>query len=126
MERRDAVLLLLMLAGGGYAVYANWTKISDKLGLDDFGPARLKAIDLAKRSNDLEQYRTNADVLMARQKSREIFVRGDPWSAEPVADHRFVVTFSFLRDDDAQRLRFDVDTAKRTVLLLDGPYAKPR
>src|SRR5712671_7291309 len=97
MDKKDTLVLLLVLAAGGYAVHANWPKIRLKLGLNDLNPGRIRAMELAKKSFDFDQNRDNTTVLTDRRANGEIQLPADPWSAEPIDEGHFRV-----RETDGQ------------------------
>lgn len=123
METRDRVFVLLAAAGIGYAVYSNWDVIREKLGLDDMYPGRIKAVDLTKKAYSLDRYRTNWEILDDRKRGELIQVVGDPWSAEPVEDPVYRVTFTFKEDGQLRRYVWQTNVASMAVHLktsLDG------
>jgi hypothetical protein len=128
MERKDAFMMLLLLGGGGYAVYANWTAISTKLGLDDFYPGRIKAIQLAKEANSFEQYRSNWTAVQARMKNGEIKGLADPWNATEIAAPKYRVTCTFFEEGERRVHVFLVDVGTRAVQYqgLDESRPAPR
>ncbi|MBL8726874.1 MAG: hypothetical protein JNM25_00495 [Planctomycetes bacterium] len=128
MEKRDALFLLLVLGGGGYAAYTHWDVIADKLSFDSLSPGRIKAVNLAKDSSDFEQGFRNWQWLQTQQKRGTIQMAEDPWSAEPIAGEDYTVLARWVADGDPMVVRFRVNIAKRTVAYdgaLDTP-ASPR
>ncbi|HEX5051690.1 MAG TPA: hypothetical protein VFZ65_07965 [Planctomycetota bacterium] len=115
MQKSDAFFLLCVLGGGGYAIYSHWDAIVEKLGLDDLGPARMKAIQLAKHSSDFEAGVTNWQYVETRQKRGEIEVAAEPWSAEPVGGQDYRVLVRWLDGGERVVLAFKVNVADRTV-----------
>ena len=126
MEKRDAAFLLLLLGGGGYAVYANWDTIADRLGLHELNPRVMKAVDLAKESRDFEPGVANWQHLQARRERGEIEFAGDPWSAELIQGHQYRVVARWRRGEHVEMHGFTVNVATRTVSYdgaLDAPAA---
>lgn len=115
MEKRDAFILLLLLGGGGYAAYEHWDVIAEKLSFADLSPGRLKAISLAKDSNDFDRGFHNWQWLQSRAKRREIELEPEPWSAEPIAGEVYAVHVRWTDDGDHMAAHFRVDVANRTV-----------
>jgi hypothetical protein len=128
MEKRDALFLLLVLGGGGYAAYTHWDVIVETLSLDDLRPSRLKAIELAKDSNDFDSGFPNWHWLQSRQKRGEIELGETPWNAEPIAGEDYHVYARWVDDGDRIVVRFQVNIANRTVAYegLIGTAAAPR
>ena len=128
MERRDTFLLLLALAGGGYATYANWDTIYDTLGLADLAPGKVRAITLAKRANTLHRTRPNWEILDERLRTGEIEMPedGSGWHSEAIAGERFYVRCNYLEDGEPVSLHFRVDVTKESVEELESPPAAPR
>jgi hypothetical protein len=116
MERRDALVLLLLLSGGSYAAYTHWGAISARLGLDDLHAGRVRAMELVKKSNDIDRHRTNLEVMQTRAANGEIETKGDPWQADPTEGTNYRVTCT-------------VDVANGAVVWhgeSDAPNAAPR
>lgn len=127
MEKRDAFILLLVLGGGGYAAHEHWDVIAEKLSFADLSPGRLKAISLAKESNDFDRGFHNWQWLQARAKRREIELAAEPWDADPIAGEVYAVRVRWVDDGDAIVARFRVDIANRTVHYeSDDEPASPR
>lgn len=127
MERRDAILLLLLFAGGGYAIHRNWDAISARLGLDDLGSGRIKAMELVKKSYDLDRHRTNWEVMREREQSGEIETKGDPWLADPTEGTSYRVTCVYSDHGTRRCQAFSVDVANGAVVWLgeSDVVAKP-
>jgi hypothetical protein len=115
VEKRDAFLLLLALGGAGYAAYANWDVIAEKLSLAELSPSHLKAIQLAKDSSDLGAGATNWQWLQSRERLGEIRLAKEPWSSRHVAGQDYDLIVRWDEDGDAIAHRFRVDIANRTV-----------
>ncbi|HLQ37019.1 MAG TPA: hypothetical protein VK348_04415 [Planctomycetota bacterium] len=129
MDKKDTLVLLLVLAAGGYAVHANWPKIRLKLGLNDLNPGRIRAMELAKKSFDFDQNRDNTTVLTDRRANGEIQLPADPWSAEPIDEGHFRVFLSFTETGEPHRLLFNVDIHSGRVVWASedvGAKAAPR
>jgi hypothetical protein len=128
MEKKDALLMLLLAGAGGYAVYANWEPIRLKLGLDDLHPGRIKAVQLAKEANSFEAYSVNSVVLRDREANGEIKLQGEPWSATEIKRPRYRVTCTFFEKGQRKVHRFAVDVASGAVLYegLDDGKPAPR
>jgi hypothetical protein len=126
MERRDKLVLLLLLAGAGWAGYEHWDTIVAKLGLDDLSPGRVKAIDLAKRDLTFERVRSNQLVLDERVRLGEIVATEHAWSAVRIGGGRFLVTYDYKERGVAQKYQFEVDTATNAVTLVDNGPPSPR
>jgi hypothetical protein len=129
MERRDAVVLLLVLAGGGYAAYTHWDSISARLGLDDLHAGRVKAMELVKKSCDIDRRHTNLDMMRERAKSGEIEMQGDPWQADPTEGPNYRVTCTYTVRGARLCETFTVNVNNGAVVWLgegDAPKAAPR
>jgi len=132
MERRDAVILLLLLSGGVYYGSTHWEEIKEKLGLDDLTPGRIKAIELTKQQFTFDRYRQNGILIQERTHSGEILCAQDPWQAQRVRDNHFIVVCSFREDGKDHHRRFEVDVGSGAVVDLGEaptpplPVAKPR
>lgn len=128
MEKRDALFLLLVLGGIGYAAYTHWDVIEEKIGFADLSPGRLKAIELAKDSNDFETASPNWQWLQTQKKRRAIELSDEPWSAEPIAGEDYAVTARWIDDGEHVVVGFHVNIANRTVTYdgLLGTAAAPR
>lgn len=124
MEKRDAILCLLLLGGGGYAVYANWDTISAKLGLAEYNPGRIKAIELARQEMNFELGVTNWQWLESRQQLGEIQFEGDPWQAEAIGGQEYRVTVRWIEAGAHVAHGFRVNIATRTIVH-DGPIGEP-
>jgi hypothetical protein len=126
MSKRDFFLMLVLCGGAGYGIHANWDKIQAKLGLDDLRPGRVKAIELCKKAQSFEQYRSNWEVLRDRVANEEIQVVGDPWTATAVDEKHYRVILSFKLEGQLRRHAFDVDMVTNVVVYageLDEPPA---
>lgn len=121
-------LLLLALGGGGYAAYTHWDVIAEKLNFADLSPARMKAIELAKKSSDFETGVLNWQYVETRQKRGEIQVTKEPWSAEPMSGQLYNVLVRWIDGGDPIVLSFVVDVGKRSVVYEGalGVSAAPR
>lgn len=126
MEKRDALFLLLVIGGGGYAAYENWDVIAAKLSLAQLSPGSLKAISLAKESSDFERGFQNWQWLESRAKRREIELAADPWEAAPIAGQVYAVRVRWVDDGDPIVASFRVDVANRTVRYETDDAAAPR
>ena len=129
MERRDAIVLLLVLSGGGYAVYSHWDSISARLGLDDLHSGRVKAMELVKKSNDIDRLHTNGDVMRDRAATGEIEMKGDPWQADPTEGPNYRVTCTYTVRGAPRCEAFTVNVTTGAVVWLgegDVPKAAPR
>ena len=115
MEKRDAVVLLLLL-GGGYAVYANWDTIAAKLDLDELDPRTIKAIDLAQKDSSFERNVANRLFLESRRVSGEIELAADPWQAEAIGGQDYRVTVRWVEGGEPVVHGFSVNIATRTVV----------
>ena len=116
MEKRDAMFLLLVLGGGGYATYANWDTIVERLGLEQLDPGRIKAIVLAKDASDFQGGATNWQYIQSRHARGEIAVTQDPWVAKLVTGQQYRVTVHWNEDDADVVHGFTVNIATRTVI----------
>lgn len=125
MEKRDALFLLLVLGGAGYAGYTHWDVIAEKLSFADLSPGRLKAIDLAKDASDLGQGFTNWQYLQTLAKQKEIELPAEPWSAEPIAGESYRVYARWSADGDTVLATWQVDVAERTVRRQDAAAFEP-
>lgn len=127
MEKRDAFLLMLVLGGGGYAAYEHWDVIAEKLSFAELSPGRLKAISLAKESNDFDRGFRNWQWLQTRAKQREIELPAEPWEASPIAGQVYAVRVRWTDGGDPIVANFRVDVGLRTVRYEAGePAASPR
>jgi hypothetical protein len=129
MERRDAFVLLLVLSGAGYATYTHWDAISARLGLDDLHAGRIKAMELVKKSYDIDHHRTNWEVMQGRAGVGEIEIAGDPWQADPTEGSNYRVTCSYTERGARRCQTFSVDIANGAVVWngeTDAPKAAPR
>lgn len=126
MERRDQVIVLLVLAGAGYAGYRNWDAISARLGLNDLSPRHVKAISLAKRAFTFERTRNNSLVVDDWIRREEVTVDGDPWHAQALQGERFLVTCRMRRDDENDERRFVVDVGSGDCRPLEADEPAPR
>jgi hypothetical protein len=115
MEKRDAILLLLVLGGVGYAAHANWDVIKEKLSFADLSPGRMKAIELAKDSSDFESGSTNWQYMQSRSRQGAIQLAPEPWSAEPIAGEDYRVVARWTEDGERLAFGFRVNVATRTV-----------
>jgi hypothetical protein len=115
MEKRDALFLLLALGGGGYAAYTHWDVIAEKLSFADLSPGRLKAVELAKDSNDFDRGFRNWQWLQTQKKNGLLQMAEDPWSAEPIAGEEYTVLARWVDDGEPMVVSFRVNIAKRTV-----------
>tara|TARA_R110002073_G_scaffold58721_3_gene148605 strand:+ start:47 stop:415 length:369 start_codon:yes stop_codon:yes gene_type:complete len=115
MERRDAMLILLLLGGGGYACYTNWDTISDRLGLEQLDPGRLKAVELAKEAFTFTRAMSNWQHLQSRQTNEEIEIGSDPWSTEHIAGPNYRVQVQWIETEDGTTMThgFHVNIATR-------------
>ncbi len=128
MEKRDALILLLMAGAVAYGTHANWHTIRDKLGLEDQRPGNLQAIELAKNAKSLDKCDTNAKVLKDRDANGEIKVEAGAWRATELADLRIRVTCKFSVLGEQHVHRFVVDNASGAVSYegLDQAAPAPR
>ncbi len=126
MERKDKLILLLMLSGAGYAAFANWDTMRTKLGLDDLAPGRLKAIDLAKKDMTLDRTLANWLVLHERRRNKEIEMEEEPWDATRLEGNRFLVVVRFTERGQPHGYRFEVNTASGGVTRLEDGARPPR
>src|SRR5262249_32048332 len=95
MERRDAIVLLLLLSGGGDAAYNHWDAVSARLGLDDLHSGRIKAMELVKKSYDIDRHCTNGDLMRDRAANGDIVIKDDPWQADPTEGTSYRVTCTY-------------------------------
>ena len=125
MSKQAALLTVLVLGGGGYAVYANWEDISRKLGLGDLSPDHIRAVDLAKSARTLDRYTTNYEVIRERVRQEKLKVEGEGWVAEHRSGQRYEVRFAYTDPEwgDGAYV-FLVDIGSRDVVLESG--AAPR
>ena len=105
MEKKDALLMLLLAGAGGYAVFANWETIRLKLGLDDLHPGRIKAMELAKKAYSFEQNTANSVVLRVREDNGEIKLQGEPWSGVEIKAPRYRVTCTYVENGEPKDKR---------------------
>ncbi|MEZ6037486.1 MAG: hypothetical protein R3F29_08400 [Planctomycetota bacterium] len=124
MEKRDAVFLLALLGGGGYATWTHWDAIAARLGLGELEPGGIKAISLAKKGFDFEAGTTNWQHLQTRADQDEIELPRDAWTAQSSGENRFVVTVHWLERGEDQARRFDVDILTNAVIY-GGEHAAP-
>ena len=115
MEKRDAMFVLLVLGGAGYATYANWGVIAEKMGFTELDPSRLKAIDLAKKSVDMRRGISNWQHLQSLDQLGKIQVYGDPWQADPMTGSYYRVTVHWTEDGEEVTHWFKVDIAASSV-----------
>lgn len=115
MEKRDAILVLLVLSGGGYGMWRNWGAIAAKLQLGDLDPGRLRAVQLAKEANSLASSYPNWQYLQTRKQNTEITMTADAWKAEYVTGEEYHVEVRWTEDGEPVIANFRVDTATRTT-----------
>jgi hypothetical protein len=125
MERRDKLILLLLLAGGGYATYRNWDVINTTLGLDDIAPGRVKAIDLAKRDTTFHRGRPNSVVVQELARGGEIELAPDAWQAQRQDGDVFRVTCTFRQRGESRCYEFEVDVSTGRVTFLESESTQP-
>jgi hypothetical protein len=125
MERKDKLILLLLLAGAGYFGYTHWDTISITLGLDDIAPGRVKAIDLAKREQSFQRGRPNSIVLADQVRSGDIVMDHDAWQAQRLHGDVFLVLCNYRERGERHCHRFEVDVATNGVTLLEDEDAQP-
>ncbi len=127
MDKKQAVLLLVLAGGAGYAVHTNWDTIKVTLGLDDLRPGRIRALQMVKDAKAFDQYRANWMVVQDRKQNGEIEVVGEPWHAVEVAHPRYRVTCTFVEDGERLVHAFAVDIVSGDVAyegLDDGKTVK--
>lgn len=125
MQRKDAIILLVLALGGAYAVRTNWDAIREKLGLDDLQPGHIKAMQLAKNARTFDTYNPNWTALRDREASGEIKVAGDPWHSTEIGNLRFRVTCTYVEKGERRVHVFQVDTASGTVTYEGLDEGKP-
>lgn len=128
MEKKDTILVLLVVGAGAYAAYANWDKIREKLSLDELNPKSVKAIKLAKDAFTFGPPNANWVVLRDRASNREITLDKEPWHAVEVHDPRYRVTCTWREGGQQQVHVFTVDIGSSTVSYegLDDTRPAPR
>lgn len=115
MERKDRIIVLLMLGGIGYGAYHYRDVIEHRLGLDDLAPGRIKAVVLAKQAFTFDRYRPNWVVLEGWLHDGTIQADGELWTADRVTGNDFRVLCHY-RDHGTPRVHaFDVNTDSGTV-----------
>lgn len=125
MEKKDALLLLVLAGAGAYAVSTHWDTICAKLGLDDLRPGRLKATELAKNAFTFAPPSPNWLALRDREKNGEITLPKEPWSAAEIHDPRYSVTCTWVEDGRAHVHVFTVDIGFAAVTYEGEREAKP-
>lgn len=115
MEKRDAILMTLLAGAAAYGAYRNWNTISEKLGLEDFCPARVKAIHLAKDAFSFAPPSPNWVVLRDRAKNGEITLPKEPWHASEIQDPRYRVTCTWTEAGQQHVHVFTVDNGRSSV-----------
>ena len=128
MEKSHAIVLVLALGGAGYGLYVKWPAITAKLGLQDFDPSALSAMDLAKNAHTFQPDCTNWQYLDTQKALKRIKWRNDPWSAAPIEGRRYRVFARWIADEKEVAVAFTVDVPNRTVVF-DGevpPATAPR
>lgn len=129
METKDRIFVLLALGGLGYAAYANWDVISDKLGLHELDPGLVKAIELTKKARNFGASQTNWQHLESRQQLEEIEIAPDPWTAVRTGEWSYRVTVTWSEDAQPVTHAFAVDVKTRNVRhegAVESPPAGPR
>ena len=125
MEKKDAIFLLLLAGAGAYAVRANWDTLRDKLGLDDFRPGRIKAMQLAKDASTFDPPTPNWIYLRDRAKNGEITVKADPWQTTEVSALKFRVTCTFTENGEVRVHVFAVDIGTNALTYQGLDESKP-
>ena len=115
MEKRDALLLFVLVGAGAYAAHANWDTLSEKLSFDDLSPQRLKAIRLAKDAFAFAPATSNWVTLRDRAANGEITVSSDPWRVTERTAPVYCVTCTWTEDGQQRVHVFAVDTGRSTV-----------
>ena len=125
MERKDSIILLLLLSGGGYYGFTHWDQISQKLGLDDLNPGRIKAIELAKQQFTFDRYRQNGVVIHERMHDGVIQGAEDPWQAQRLRENHFRVVCSFREEGKSHHRLFEVNVGNGAVEDLGDSSTSP-
>ena len=119
MSMRTVAGTLALISAGAYAVHYHWDTISEELGLDQYSPSEIKAIDLAKSDFHIERYRNNSTMISERMRSLEgVKVKG--WKAEQKTDVLYLVTFTFNHNDQQDGYYFEVHLGSGTVKNVRG------
>jgi hypothetical protein len=126
MERKDTMILLLLAAVAGYATYAHWPAIAQRLSLDDLSPGRVKAMDMAKKDMSFDGLQPNSLVLRNRAKNNEIKMGEDPWAATRIEGDRWLVTVSYSQDGTWVTQQFECNIGTGNVKLVPQGAQPPR
>ncbi len=116
MEKRDSLLLLALAGAGAYGVFTHWDTIREKLGVEDFYPGRLKAIQLAKNAYNWAPPTPNWIVLRDREKNGDITLAKDAWHATEIKDPKFRVTCTWTESGERHMHVFAVDIGFSSVV----------
>lgn len=115
---KQAWVWILLLAGGGVALYANWESISEELGLRELSPSHARAIRLAKDGYNLDNYQTNSEVIENRLATSIGEIQRGVWEAEPKDSDTYLVRYVFREDGKKLGFFFSVDMRTREVVEL--------
>ena len=112
-------ILLLLSGGAGFYGHRHWDEITIRLGLDDLGPGRVKAIEIVKQDYTFERSRKNEVVVNAHVKGEEITPVGELWTAERRTDDLYVVHLNYKENADVCTQDFEVTLSTGEVKALD-------
>lgn len=107
--KKETIFTLLVLVGGGFAVYQNWDVISEKLGLSEYSLGRIHAIDLTKNAYTLDDYRTNLEVITTHLNTSTREVELGSWQADQKGGGIYLVRYDFKVEGKPDGYHFSVN-----------------
>lgn len=125
MRPRTILLTTVLLAVGTGALIQYREPLLLELGLEQWDPTYMRAIDLAKSARSLDRYHTNYFAINNRLELEGSKIDSEGWTAERVDEETFLVRYRSRVEERKVEYDFEVDVAYREVFLRKNDPTRP-